>query len=161
MKNEVDDAVQYVMAHKLSVCTAESCTAGLIVSFLAEIEGCSEWLEGGFVTHSPMAKMKTLHVSKRAINTYGLTSETVAREMAMGALKYGTALIAVPNTGLAGPPPGAIRRQQERNALLGHLRPVAVWKRFRRPACFPASAIRYERKLRRTLSRGFHIFIVS
>ena len=101
----VSKVALYISEHELTVCTAESCTAGLIASLLAEVEGCGDWFEGGFVAYSPNAKGKLLGVSEETINFHGLTSEPVAREMAIGALKYGTARAALSNTGLAGPAP--------------------------------------------------------
>jgi len=105
MTPSVSKAAQYISEQKLTICTAESCTAGLIASLLAEVEGCGDWFEGGFAAYSPEAKAKLLGVSEATIDSYGLTSEAVAQEMALGALKYGTAGVALANTGLAGPPP--------------------------------------------------------
>ena len=107
MTFDISRTAQYIADHDLTVCPAESCTAGLIVSLLAEVEGCGSWLEGGFVAYSPEAKGQILGVSEATIDLYGLTSEPVAREMAIGALEHGTAGVALANTGLAGPPPTA------------------------------------------------------
>ncbi len=67
--------------HKLILTTAESCTAGLIVSTFADLPGCGSWLEGGFVTYSPEAKQQCLGVNLETIEKFNLTSEEVAREM--------------------------------------------------------------------------------
>jgi nicotinamide-nucleotide amidase len=85
------------------VVTAESCTAGLIASMLGGMEGCGGWLEGGLMTYSPGAKCGLLGVNQYTIDRFGLTSEQVAQEMAIGALHVSQATFAIANTGLAGP----------------------------------------------------------
>jgi nicotinamide-nucleotide amidase len=53
------------------------------------------------VVYSKEAKHACLGVSLETIDTYGLTSEEVAREMAVGAMKRSRADIVLANTGLA------------------------------------------------------------
>src|SRR6476646_4866124 len=98
--------VNYFDQHHLRLATAESCTAGLIASRLADVPGCGSWFECGFVTYAAEAKTYVLGVSKETIATFNLTSEQVAREMASGALHRSGANVAVANTGVAGPEPG-------------------------------------------------------
>lgn len=87
--------------------TAESCTAGLIASKVAEISGSSQWLEGGFVVYTPEMKHQYLNVSYDTIDKFNITSEEVAYEMAEGALENGChANIAIAVTGVAGPSGG-------------------------------------------------------
>src|SRR5690606_19613407 len=87
----------------LRLVTAESCTAGLVASTLAELPGSACWLECSFVTYSRQAKMTLLGVKNETIDRHGLTSEEVAREMAEGALRLSRANVALADTGLAGP----------------------------------------------------------
>lgn len=107
--------VGYLQSRALVLTTAESCTAGLIASMLAEVPGSGSCLDMGFVVYSPSAKSGFLGVREETIERYGLTSEEVAREMAEGALSQrgGRATVAVANTGVAdgapdgnGPRPG-------------------------------------------------------
>jgi nicotinamide-nucleotide amidase len=93
--------VNFLQVHKLRLVTAESCTAGLMASTVADVEGAGELLDCAFVTYSPQAKQKCLGVRAETIAEFGLTSEQVAREMALGALKGGFANLAVANTGVA------------------------------------------------------------
>lgn len=58
------------------------------------------------MTYSPEAKIRCLGVKRETIDTYDLTSEKVAREMAEGALRISRANLALANTGLAGPSNG-------------------------------------------------------
>jgi PncC family amidohydrolase len=99
----IDEVGDYLQKNSLRLATAESCTAGLVISLLGEVSGCGEWLECGFITYSPEAKMQVLNVDGRTIERYGLSSEEVAREMARGALKNSGANVAIANTGVAGP----------------------------------------------------------
>lgn len=95
--------VGFLRSRGLVLTTAESCTAGLIASMLAEVPGSGSCLDMGFVVYSPAAKSGFLDVREETIARYGLTSEEVAREMAEGALaqREGRASIAVANTGVA------------------------------------------------------------
>lgn len=97
---DLDQLVTFLQAHKLRLVTAESCTAGLIASTVADVEGAGELLDCAFVTYSPQAKQKCLGVRAETIAEFGLTSEQVATEMALGALKSGSANLAVANTGV-------------------------------------------------------------
>jgi PncC family amidohydrolase len=103
MDHKLKSALQYLEDAKLKLVTAESCTAGLIASTLAEVPGCGSWLECAFVTYSVDAKVSCLGVNRETIERCNLTSEEVAREMAEGALRVSRANVAVADTGLAGP----------------------------------------------------------
>ncbi len=97
--------LSYLKAHDLVVATAESCTAGLAAGRLADASGVGSALEVGYVVYSPQAKCRLLGVSPQTIERFGLTSEEVAREMAVGALARSNASIAIADTGLADEPP--------------------------------------------------------
>ncbi|MFJ3366555.1 CinA family protein [Pseudomonas sp. NPDC086251] len=98
-----EDTVDYLRGHSLILTTAESCTAGKIVTLLSEVEGSGELIESGYVVYSPQAKRRLLHVSPLTIEAFNLTSVEVAREMALGALRDSTANVAVATTGILGP----------------------------------------------------------
>ncbi|MBJ9975824.1 CinA family protein [Pseudomonas sp. S75] len=99
--------LHYLKEHQLLLTTAESCTAGAMVTLLAAVPGAGEVLESGYVVYSPSAKRRLLGVSPETIERYGLTSEAVAWEMALGALKDSDASVAIATTGVAGPAPEA------------------------------------------------------
>jgi nicotinamide-nucleotide amidase len=94
------DIAQYMKQHKLMLVTAESCTAGLIASRLAEVPGAGKLLECAYVVYSPEAKQRCLGVKRETIDRCNLTSEAVAREMALGAIERSDANVAVSNTGV-------------------------------------------------------------
>jgi nicotinamide-nucleotide amidase len=98
--------VGFLQSRGLVLATAESCTAGLIASMLAEVPGSGACLDVGFVVYSPSGKSGFLGVSQTTIDRHGLTSEEVAREMVQGALVQPAcrANVAVANTGIADRP---------------------------------------------------------
>ena len=98
-------ALGYLKNNKLILTTAESCTAGCMVALLAAVPGTAEVLESGYVVYSPRAKKRLLGVSAETIERYGLTSEAVAWEMALGALRDSDANVVIATTGVAGPAP--------------------------------------------------------
>jgi nicotinamide-nucleotide amidase len=101
----LEQLAAYMTDNALKLATAESCTGGLIAAKVAGIQGSGAWLSVGFVVYQPEAKMDFLDVNAETIERCKLTSEEVAREMAIGALKTGHGNIAVANTGVAGPGP--------------------------------------------------------
>ena len=98
-------ALGYLKNNKLILTTAESCTAGCMVALLAAVPGTAEVLESGYVVYSPSAKKRLLGVSAETIERYGLTSEAVAWEMALGALRDSDANVVIATTGVAGTAP--------------------------------------------------------
>lgn len=99
--------IGFLSSRGLVIATAESCTAGMIASLLADVPGSGACLDVGIVVYSPSGKCGLLNVQPQTIETHGLTSEPVTREMAAGllALEACRAQVVVANTGLAGPPP--------------------------------------------------------
>ncbi len=98
--------VELLLANKLNMVTAESCTGGLLSARLINVPGASEVFKTGFVTYSNKAKRKSLGVKKGTLQKYGAVSAQVAEEMARGALFVTKLDVAVSVTGLAGPDGG-------------------------------------------------------
>ncbi|MCP3870889.1 MAG: CinA family nicotinamide mononucleotide deamidase-related protein [Gammaproteobacteria bacterium] len=90
----------------LKMTTAESCTGGLIASMLTGQAGASAVFEAGFVTYANNMKEEMLGVSPEALISRGAVSETVVRQMALGALSRSGADCAVAVSGIAGPDGG-------------------------------------------------------
>ncbi|MEJ9280797.1 competence/damage-inducible protein A [Ureibacillus thermosphaericus] len=98
-------AVEILLQNKLTISAAESLTAGLFQSELAEIPGVSGTLVGGMVTYTEEAKIKQLGIPKELLNQYGIVSSECAASMARNVReKFGTD-IGVGLTGAAGPEP--------------------------------------------------------
>lgn len=88
---------------KLKLVTAESCTAGMLSSYIAELPGSGDVFFGGFVTYHDESKTKLLDVDAGIISEKGAISPETATAMAQGALDKSAADIAVAITGIAGP----------------------------------------------------------
>lgn len=98
--NAIERVAAYMHEQSLKLVTAESCTAGLIAATLADIPGAGALLDCAFVTYSPHAKQQCLGVAARTLQRHNLTSEAVAREMALGAARNSPANVAISNTGV-------------------------------------------------------------
>lgn len=97
---------KYLIEHKLTIATAESCTGGLLSSKLTDVSGSSEYVKLNFVTYANEAKHKVLGVSWDILNTYGAVSEECAEAMANGLYQATNCDIALCTTGIAGPTGG-------------------------------------------------------
>lgn len=86
--------------------TAESCTGGLIGARLTAVPGASQVYLGGAVTYADEMKIGLLGVNAESLARDGAVSESVAREMARGACRFG-AECGVAVTGVAGPSGGS------------------------------------------------------
>ncbi|HJV05858.1 MAG TPA: nicotinamide-nucleotide amidohydrolase family protein [Chromobacteriaceae bacterium] len=95
-----------LLARGESVCTAESCTGGLIASALTEVSGSSAWFGYGVVTYSNDAKQRLLGAQSAALQEHGAVSEAVVRQMVAGACRLSGADWAVAVSGVAGPSGG-------------------------------------------------------
>jgi nicotinamide-nucleotide amidase len=89
-----------------ALCTAESCTGGLLSARLVEIPGASAVFTHGFVTYTPAAKQSVLGVPQDILEGPGPVSAPCARAMAEGALAASGADYALSVTGYAGPEGG-------------------------------------------------------
>ena len=97
-----------IAAHKaIKIVTAESCTGGMVGAALTDIAGSSSVFDRGFITYSNDAKAQMLGVDPALILRDGAVSETVARAMADGALRYSNASLSIAITGIAGPGGGS------------------------------------------------------
>ncbi len=93
-----------------TVCAAESCTGGMILSTLTDSAGSSAYVAGGVVSYSNEAKMRLLGVSEGTLMAHGAVSEATAAEMARGALALFRADYALSVTGIAGPGGGSLEK---------------------------------------------------
>jgi nicotinamide-nucleotide amidase len=96
-------AMRALLERKLSIVTAESCTAGLISAILSQAEGASAGLRGAFVTYTKEQKSLALGVPAELLSSRGSVNEEVARRMAEGALERSSADVALAVTGVLGP----------------------------------------------------------
>lgn len=85
---------------------AESCTAGLAASRLVNVPSASSVIDVSFITYANEAKTRLLGVKEESIERFGVVSEEVAREMALGAAAAGDAEVGAAVSGIAGPTGG-------------------------------------------------------
>ena len=95
--------VELLKKNKMTLATAESCTAGYIPKRITDIAGASQVFEYGAVTYSNDVKEKVLGVRHETLVAYGAVSEQTAREMAAGIRRVSGADIGISVTGIAGP----------------------------------------------------------
>lgn len=92
-------------ARRLTLATAESCTAGSLALLLADAPGAGESFHGGFVCYTKDNKTASLGVPASVIEAHTAVSREVSVAMAQGAIERSPADIALAITGVAGPEP--------------------------------------------------------
>ena len=102
----IDTVIAYMIENKITVATAESCTAGMIAARIGDASGVSRIFSEGYVTYSNEAKEKNLGVSHDALEKFGAVSEIIARQMAEGVCRVTGARLGLSATGIAGPTGG-------------------------------------------------------
>jgi nicotinamide-nucleotide amidase len=110
LEQHVAKLAQLLLSKRLSICTAESCTGGMVAAALTDLSGSSSWFERGFVTYSNESKHQELGVSMDLIQTHGAVSVSVAEEMAKGAINSSGAQVSLAITGVAGPTGGSLEK---------------------------------------------------
>jgi len=85
---------------------AESCTGGLIASFLTKISGSSNVFDGSVVSYANEIKSKWLGVDERVLEKFGAVSEETVQQMLLGILEISDSDYAVAVSGIAGPTGG-------------------------------------------------------
>ncbi len=101
------ECVQLLMQKQYRISMAESCTGGMLASSIVSVADASKVFDASFVTYANEAKMKYLGVSEENIMKYGVVSEAVAGEMAIGCAKENGAEVGIGISGIAGPSGGS------------------------------------------------------
>lgn len=86
----------------LTLATMESCTGGLLASYITDVPGSSRYFKGGAVTYTNDMKV-ALGVPRELIEQYGAISPQVAEAMAKAARERLGGDVGVAITGVAGP----------------------------------------------------------
>lgn len=110
LTQEAEAFVRRCREQAIRVALAESCTGGLLAALLTEIPGSSDIFDRGFVVYSNAAKTAMLQVSEAALTEHGAVSETVAIQMAEGAMRQSSAQLTAGITGIAGPGGGSTEK---------------------------------------------------
>jgi nicotinamide-nucleotide amidase len=88
---------------KITLCTAESITGGLISSLITDTPGSSEYFLGSLVSYSNFAKKNLLNIDRKLIAERGAVSSEVCGQMAKNARIMFNSDFAISATGFAGP----------------------------------------------------------
>lgn len=99
-----------LLEKKKTIAVAESCTGGLIASYLVGNSGISDSFMEACVTYTNDAKVRRLGVSPQTLDEFGAVSSQTAEEMAMGIAKTAGADIGLSTTGIAGPGGGSDKK---------------------------------------------------
>lgn len=97
-----------LIAKKITLAVAESCTGGLIAVQLTDVAGSSQYFLGGVVAYANLTKEKVLGVPVEILQVYGAVSEQVAIVMAKGVKNLLSADLGLSVTGIAGPTGGSL-----------------------------------------------------
>lgn len=95
--------IDELRARNQTISFCESLTAGLACATLAQVPGASDVLRGGLVTYAVDLKFELAGVDPAVVETHGVVSAAVAREMARGTRAACGSDWAVSLTGVAGP----------------------------------------------------------
>ena len=104
--------VQDLARSKVFLCTAESCTGGLISNLITDVSGSSEVFWGAVIAYDNASKSSLLGVSHQDLIAHGAVSPEVAKAMAAGGLdqmrraivdRKPELLLCIATTGIAGP----------------------------------------------------------
>ncbi len=99
-----------LVANKLTLACAESCTGGMLSARLVNVPGISEVYKSGVITYSNKAKRRFLGVKKGTLQKHGAVSRQTAEEMAKGACLMLKADVSAAVTGIAGPDGGTAEK---------------------------------------------------
>ncbi len=89
---------------------AESCTGGLLSSWIASQPGVSSFYNGSVVSYARAVKENVLGIPRSLLQTHGEVSPVVAKAMASGARKALACTWSVSVTGVAGPNGGSVEK---------------------------------------------------
>ncbi len=95
--------VELLKQKNLKIATAESCTGGMVSTYITAVSGASKVFEMGLTTYSNRIKNEILKVDKQTLDTIGAVSYDTAKQMAENICKLSGADIGVSVTGVAGP----------------------------------------------------------
>ena len=110
MKTLAKKVVSKLIKKKLSISFAESCTGGLLSSYLTAVKDSSKTFYVGLVTYSNQSKIKFLKIPKKIIRKFGAVSEKTCLSMVKNISKLSNTDISVSITGIAGPKGGTAKK---------------------------------------------------
>src|SRR5690625_7909965 len=83
-RQSVEEIVAQLTQQELTIATAESLTAGMLSSAIADVPGASAVLQGGVVAYNNSIKHRVLGVSADTLAARGAVDAETAKQMAAG-----------------------------------------------------------------------------
>jgi PncC family amidohydrolase len=104
------EMIMYLESQGRTISLAESCTGGLVSSYITSVPGASGVFKGGVVAYANEIKQSMLDVDPEILHMNGPVSRECAEAMAKGAaLRFATDY-ALSVTGIAGPEGGSAEK---------------------------------------------------
>ncbi len=103
----VTDVFNILTKHRLSIATAESCTAGYLSFLLTQMPGSSAFYHYGMIVYSNESKINLLAIPDELIDSFGAVSAEAAEAMAINIRRVLKTDIGLSITGIAGPDGGS------------------------------------------------------
>jgi len=97
---------EILVAGGQTLAIAESCTGGMLSSWLVDIPGSSNYFPGGIVSYANEVKVEQLGVDENILTAHGAVSEQVAAQMSGRVREKFGATFGIGITGIAGPTGG-------------------------------------------------------
>lgn len=97
-------------ARQLTICTAESCTGGLLMKKLTDPPGASAYFRGGVCAYNNEVKSQILKVREDTLKKFGAVSKETVQEMCIGGARLFQSDISLATTGVAGPSGGSVEK---------------------------------------------------
>ena len=112
---EQDDSLEKTIGVLLkekgeTLCTAESCTGGMIAHQITTVPGSSDYFIGSVIAYSNRIKEKELGVNSTTIEKEGAVSRQVVEQMAQGVRERFGAGYSIATSGIAGPAGGTTEK---------------------------------------------------
>ena len=92
---------------KLKIAIAESCTGGMLSSYITSVNGSSKVFTMGLVTYSNQSKTKILKIPSRVLRKYGAVSVQCCLAMVNNLSRISKSKVCISITGIAGPKGGS------------------------------------------------------
>lgn len=102
--------VDSLRRHKLTLCTAESCTGGNIARSITQVAGCSDVFNGAIVSYSNAVKEHLLAVPAATLSAHGAVSAQTVAAMLAGACRATGSQCCMATSGIAGPGGGTAEK---------------------------------------------------
>lgn len=105
-KKLISELIDLMRQKDLTFGFAESCTGGLLSSWVTQFSGVSRYFMGSVVSYSNAVKQEVLQVSTTTLDNHGAVSSPTVKEMLAGVRKILKVDVAAAITGVAGPSGG-------------------------------------------------------